>query len=180
MEEQKFIKKGATLFVVEDGKKYRIRYHMMNREIFSNLDKNELVDVSHSAKLQYRLLLLDPVIKATVDFNELKIVVVYNPDSADNNNAKMSMEKLVEFLAQEGVHVRQVGTKNEDYDYYTQLYSYAYASPSIRKSAPWSYTIAEWERHEPAFIKKSKKREKEKIAKFRAWQNTYLKHMPNY
>ena len=176
--EQRFVENGADLFVFEEseeGKKYRIPYHIIKRAVFSNLKKEELIDVQHSARLQYRLMLLESVIKAIVDFNDLEITVMYNPTGADNNSAKMSIEQLTEFLAQEGVHADQGGVKNEDYDYYKHFYSYAYSSPSIRKSAPYSYTLDEWKRLEPEFIKKTARANEDKLAKFRAWQKKYLK-----
>jgi hypothetical protein len=176
--EQRFVENGADLFVFEEseeGKKYRIPYHIIKRAVFSGLKREELIDVQHSARLQYRLMLLESVIKAIVDFNDLEITVMYNPTGADNNSAKMSIEQLTEFLAQEGVHADQGGVKNEDYDYYKHFYSYAYSSPSIRKSAPYSYTLDEWKRLEPEFIKKTARANEDKLAKFRAWQKKYLK-----
>jgi hypothetical protein len=173
--EQRFMEKGADLFVFEEGKKYRIPYHLIKKAVFSSLKKEDLIDIPHSARLQYKLMLLDPVIKAIVDFNELKISVIYNPTEADNHGAKMNVEQLTDFLAQEGVYVNQGSTKNEDYDYYQQFYSYAYSSPRIRKSAPYSYTLEEWKKLEPSFIKKSARADRDKLAKFRSWQNQYLK-----
>src|SRR5271157_4306358 len=173
----KFERKGAELFVLDDGKKYRIPYHLIKRATFSNLDKDELVDAPHSTMLQYKLLTLEAIIKATVDFGERKITVIYNPACADNGSAKIDMAQLVGFLAKEGVHAVQDSTKDEDYDYYTQFYSYAYAPPSVRKSAPYGYTLEEWKRMEAAFVKSTAKKDKEKLAKFRAWQKEYLKSL---
>ncbi len=172
--EQKFVMNGTALFVLEDSKKYRIPYHIIKRAVFSNLKKADLIDVPHSARLQYKLMLMGAVIKAIVDFDELKITVMYNPTGADNGMPKTSMEQLTNFLAQEGIPANAGSTKNEDCDY-LEFYSYAYSSPSIRKSAPYSYTLEEWEKLESAYIKKRTKEDREKFAKFREWQDIYAK-----
>ena len=82
------MKTAQDLFVLEDGKKYRMPYHVVKRAVFSNLKKEDLIDIPHSARLQYRLMLMDPVIKAVVDFNELKITVIYNPTGADEQQSR--------------------------------------------------------------------------------------------
>ncbi len=172
---EQFVANGQDLFLLEGGKKYRIPYHVIKRAIFLDIKKEHLIDVSHSARLQYKLLLMDSVVKAVVDFNQLRITVIYNPIGADNNGAKTSVESLVKFLAQEGVHVHPGSTKDENYDYYKELYSYAFSSPSIRKSAPYSFTLKEWETLEPEFIKKSTKADRDKLAKFNEWREKYKK-----
>lgn len=177
--EQRFMKTGSDLFVFEEGKKYRIPYHIVKRAVFSNLKSEELIDMQHSARLQYRLMLLDPVIKAIVDFNELRITVIYNSTGAENSRAGMSIEQLNEFLAREGVHAGQGSTENEDYDYYKQFYSYAYSSPTIRESAPYGYTLEEWKSMESAYLKKISKKDKDKLAGFHEWQKAYLKDNPS-
>jgi hypothetical protein len=167
------VKRGIELFALEDGKEYRIPYGTIKEAVFSNIRKEELLDQQHAARLQYRLMLLEPVIKATVDFDRRSITVLYNPEGADNRLAKTDIKRLTELLAREGVHAARDGVKNGDYDYYGRFYSYAYAPPSITESAPYGYTIDEWKRMEPEFTRRSAKKSKEKTAKFRAWQEKY-------
>ena len=54
-------------FVMEDGDPYRMPYKIVKQVTFKNLDQKELKDIPYSARLQYRLLLFDAVIKAKVD-----------------------------------------------------------------------------------------------------------------
>jgi hypothetical protein len=165
-------------YVVEDGKQYRVPYKMINKVTFTGLKKEELIDIPHAARLQYRLMLLDPVIKARVDFTKLKIVVIYNPRGADNIKEKISLEELKEFLTKQGVNVSDASTKVEDYDYYKELYSYAYNPPSIRERAPYGYTMEQWKSMKPEWEKKMKDGEIEKQVKFKKFQEGYLDANP--
>src|SRR5580700_4433856 len=108
-------------YVVEDGKQYRVPYKIIKKATFTNVKKEELIDIPHAARLQYRLMLMDPVIKATVDYVKCKISILYNPREADNIREKISLEELTEFLSKQGVNVSAVQGDNtiiEDYDYY--------------------------------------------------------------
>ena len=69
-----------------------VPYHMVKRVTFTNISKAEMIDIPHAARLQYRLMLLEPIMKASVDFTKSKIIVTYNPDTADNNKEKMSLD----------------------------------------------------------------------------------------
>src|ERR1700719_2137966 len=113
-------------YVVEDGKRFRVPYKIVKEVIFTNLKKEELIDIPHASRLQYRLMLLDPIIKARVDFTKLKISVIYNPSSAENIRAKMSFDELIEVLSKQGIHPDPKSTVETDYDYYKNFYSYAY------------------------------------------------------
>ena len=73
-----------SAYITEDGKQYRVPYRTIKQVIFTSLSKEELIDIPHAARLQYRLMLLDPVIKARVDFTKLKMSIIYNPREADN------------------------------------------------------------------------------------------------
>ena len=68
-------------YVTEEGKQYRVPYRMIKRLMFSNVKKEELQDIQHSARLQYRLMLMDPVIKANVNFTKRVITILYNPNT---------------------------------------------------------------------------------------------------
>ncbi len=133
-------------FVEENGKKFRMPYKMIKKVTFSNLDQKELIDIPHCARLQYRLLLFDAVIKAKVDYHKKFIRIIYNHAEADNNREKMGRKQLVDFMAGEGVHVKtdDMNMVEEDYDYYKELYAYAYFSPSIREAPPYGWTREQW------------------------------------
>lgn len=137
-----------SYFIEEEGKKFRMPYRIIKKVTFKNLDQGELKDIPYSARLQYRLLLFDAVIKAKVDYHKKFIRIIYNNTEADNIREKISREKLIEFLTTEGVHVKtdQENMEEEDYDYHKELYSYAYFPPSIREAPPYGWTREEWKR----------------------------------
>ncbi len=161
-------------YVTEDGKRYRVPYRMVKKVTFTNLKKEELIDIPHAARLQYRLMLMDPVLKASVDFTKLKIAILYNHREADNLKEKISVDELREFLAKQGVNVSEEHTLIEDYDYYKNLYTYAYMPPSIREKHPYGYTMDEWKKLKPEWELKMKEGELEKKKKFRKFQEGFL------
>lgn len=165
-------------YITENGKQYRVPYRIIKQVTYTNLKKEELIDIPHAARLQYRLMLLDPVIKARVDFTKLKITIIYNPRTAENIREKISKEELEDFLAKQGVHVDQSSMKEEDYDYYKNFYSYAYNPPSIRERAPYGYTKEEWQNMKQEWNEKMKVSEMEKQIKFRQFQDQYLEDNP--
>ncbi len=164
--------------ITEDGKQYTVPYRMVKQVTFTNLKKEELIDIPHAARLQYRLMLLEPVIKARVDFTKLRMIVIYNPREADNIREKMSLDEVKDFLAKQGVNVDVENTIEADYDYKKQLYDYAYNPPSIRERAPYGYTIDEWKHMKPEWEEKMKKVDVEKKDKFRKFQEGYLDANP--
>ena len=139
-----------SYFIQENGKNFRMPYKMIKKVTFTNLDSKELIDIPHCARLQYRLLLFDAVIKAKVDFYKRFIRIIYNPLEADNIREKISREKLIEFMANEGVHVKtdKEDMEEVDYDYKKELYDYAYFSPTIREAPPYGWTREEWKREQ--------------------------------
>ncbi len=165
-------------YVTEEGKHYRVPYKLIKKVTFTDLKKSEMVDIPHAARLQYRLMLLDPVIKATVDFTKSKITVLYNPREAENMKEKMSMDELVDFLAKQGIGVDTNKMQIEDYDYYKRLYSYAYNPDKVRESAPYGYTLDEWQKTRPEWEEKNKTAELKKREKFSAMQQQYLEENP--
>ncbi|MCL5430556.1 MAG: hypothetical protein M1504_03720 [Candidatus Marsarchaeota archaeon] len=142
-ESEELLAKG---FIMEEGRRFRLPYKIIKIVTFKNLDQKELVDIPHSARLQYRLLLFDAVIKAKVDYHKRFVRVIYNHPQADNLKEKMSRDEIVKFLSGEGVHVStKAGDMEEaDYDYYKELYQYAYFPPEIRESPPYGWTREEW------------------------------------
>lgn len=165
-------------YVTENGNKFRVPYRIIKKVTFTNVSKGEMIDIPHAARLQYRLMLLDPIMKASVDFTKSKITVLYNPDSADNNKEKISLDDLREVLKKEGISTDTQHMVNEDYDYYKNFYSYAYNPPSIRERAPYGYTQEQWNKEKPEWEKKLVKGNLEKQAKFKAFQDSYLEEVP--
>lgn len=166
-------------YVVEEGKRYRVPYKMVKKLVFANIKKEELIDIPHSARLQYRLMLMDPILKATVDFTKRRIGIIYNQPDAKNAKEKMSIEQIKEFLLKEGIHTdAPVEMENIDYDYYKNLYSYAYNPSRIREKAPYGYTTEEWQKMRPEWDQKMLEMEKEKKVKFKEWQDNYLESTP--
>ena len=166
-------------YVTENGKHYRVPYRVIKRAVFTNIKKSELVDIPHSGRLQYRLMLMDPVIKATVDFTKSKITILYNPRDSDNMKEKISIDELVEFLAKQGINVDRNSMQVEDYDYYKNLYSYAYNPDKIRERIPYGYTAEQWKEMKPKWDEKIAADNAKKKEKLMAFQQQYLEENPN-
>ena len=105
-----------------NGKTFRVPYRMIKEVVFSDLSRDELKDIEHSARLQYRLLLMDSVLKAKVEFNWNRITITYNPLEAKNRKEKTSRQQLIDFLAKEGINVKTSHTKERDLDYFEEIY----------------------------------------------------------
>lgn len=165
-------------YIEEEGKHYRLPYRTIRMVEFSNIEEKELIDPGHSARLQYRLLLLDAVIKAYVEFPRQKITVIYNPKEADNIREKTSQEELIAFLAKEGVGVDRSSITERDYDYYKEFYSYAFNPKVIREHPPYGYTTEQWRKMKPQWEKKMEEHKRTKSEKFREYQNSYEKLHP--
>jgi hypothetical protein len=151
----------VSFFVEEEGNKYRLPYQIIKKVTFRNLNQAELKDIPYSARLQYRLLLFDAVIKAKVDYHKKFIRIIYNPVGADNIKEKISREQLIEFMKGEGVTVSTdpANMKETDYDYYKEMYAYAYFSPSIREAPPYGWTKEQWKKEKADKEKKKYRQE---------------------
>ena len=165
-------------YVVEDGKKFRVPYKIIKKVVFEGIDKSELKTQEYSARLQYRLLLQEPVIKAWVEFSRCKITVIYNPEGADNIKEKMSLDALIDFIAKEGVHVDRSKLHEEDYDYYNEFYKYAYNPKSIREHPPYGFTMAQWRKMKPEWEVKQKEYAIKKAQKQKEYQAMYEAQHP--
>ncbi|MGC8648569.1 MAG: hypothetical protein ACP5SJ_03730 [Candidatus Micrarchaeia archaeon] len=165
-------------YIEEDGAKVRMPYRMVKKVVFLGVKREELKDQPHAARLQYRLMLLEPVIKAYVNFAKGQITVIYNPVGADNIKDKMSLKELIEFLAKEGVNVSADSAKEEDFDYYKNFYSYAFNPSRIREHPPYGLTMEEWKKRKPAFEKEAEEQKASKWQKFLEWQQKYKKGHP--
>ncbi len=161
------------------GKMYRVPYTMVKEVVFSNLNPVELGSIEYSARLQYRLLLMDSVLKAKVEFIRNRITVTYNPPEAKNRKDKISTEQLIAFLAKEGVNVNGSSISERDVDYFEEIYKYQFEPASIREHAPYGYTIQEWKRMKPEYQKKLEEANAAKQEKFKNWQDGYLEQHPD-
>ncbi len=166
-------------YVEEDGKKYRLPYRIIRKAVFSNVSRKELIDIPHAARLQYRLMLLDPILKARVDFARGRIIVLYNPKTAKNNKEKMNLDDLLEVLSAQGIHPEKSSIEDTDYDYYHDFYSYAYQPSRIREHPPYAYTDEEWKGMKQEWEANMKEGERKKLEKFHAYQNQYLIEHPD-
>ncbi len=165
-------------YIEENGNKFRVPYRIVRQAVFSKVKQAELKDLEHAARLQYRLMLNDAVLKARVHYARGTITVIYNPPNANNLREKISLEGLKELLAKEGVHVDSTSTVDADYDYYKNFYSYAFNPPAVREHPPYGYTIEEWRRMKPGWEKKMTEGRKLKQDRFAEFQANYLAQHP--
>jgi hypothetical protein len=113
-----------------------VPYKIIKKAMFE-VDKKDLIDAQHGARLQYNLLKLDPVIKAKVEYNKALITIIYNPKSADNDKKKTDLTELKEFLEKEGIKTGNAKISEQDYDYYKEFYSYAFSPKQVRYHPPY-------------------------------------------
>jgi hypothetical protein len=166
-------------YVEDNGGKYLVPYRKVRQVAFRGVRREELVDPEHAARLQYRLLLMEPILLAAVDFAEGEIGIFYNPEEATNRNERISLQGIVDFLAGEGVHVDPKGAESKEVDYYASVYGYYHDPKSIRERPPYGYTLDEWksgmkERYE----KNMAGAEKKKLKEWREWQAKFEKEHP--
>lgn len=164
--------------VTIDGKSYRIPYRMVKEVTFSNVRKEDLIDLEHAARLQYRLMLNDAVLRAKVEFVKQKITVVYNPETAENRKEKISLKELIALFAKEGVNLSRAGMEERDFDYFAEMYSYQFNPSVIREHPPYGYTAKEWERMRSEYNAKMMKSIDENRQKFEEWQKGYAEEHP--
>ncbi len=164
--------------VDENGVKFRVPYQNVKEVVFTGLNKEQLIDTEHSARLQYRLMLLEAVLFAKVEFVTRKISITYNPESAVNRKEKMSLQQIVDFLAKEGVAIAPAEMKERDVDYYKEHYSYHYNPPSIREHPPYGYTLEEWRKMKAEYTEKKAIFEQNKQVKYHNFQMNYLREHP--
>ncbi len=165
-------------YIEENGNLFRVPYRIVAKVVFNNVDKMDFKDPEHAARLQYRLMLNDAILKARVHYARGNITIIYNPPNADNMKEKISLDEIIKFLNDEGVKVSKDRMVNEDYDYYKNFYSYAFNPPAIREHAPYGYTIQEWKKMKPEYEKKKAEYRKKSEEKFHNFQMEYLKEHP--
>ncbi len=169
---------GYDDHVVYNGKSYRVPYRTVREIKITGVSKEQLRDIEHSARLQYRLLLLDSVLKAKVEFIRGTIIITYNPEDSKNRKEKISLEELIAFLSKEGVSVDKGNITSRDVDYIEEIYKYQFEPESIREHAPYGYSLEEWKRMKPEWERNSAKAKSEKVEKFKNWQDEYLEQHP--
>lgn len=162
-----------------DGKKYHVPYRMIKEVTFGNISHQDMVSMEYAARLQYRIMLLEPVIKARVEYVKNRIVVIYNPVGADNMKDKMSLDELIAFFEKEGIHVDRKAIVERDYDYYKEFYTYSHNPERIRERPPYGYTLDEWKKIKPEWTKKMAEAEVDKQKKQIEWQNEYAAQYPD-
>ncbi|MGC8567804.1 MAG: hypothetical protein ACP5RP_00895 [Candidatus Micrarchaeia archaeon] len=169
--------------LIDNGTECMVPYHIIKEAVISGISSEELKDRYYAARLQYRLMLLNPVIKATVNFAKLEIKIIYNSTESKNKMDKMSLDELIEFLNAQGIHVDKERVEDKDFDYF-EYYKYEYNPKEVRSVRPYGVSAEEWEKRKPAYIEKVKKSRKEKFAKFKEWQKSYTEankeHFPEY
>ena len=162
-----------------NGKIYRVPYRMIREVILSNINSTELKSIENSARIQYRLLLMDAVLKAKVEFVKSRITITYNPEDAQNRKEKTSRQNLLDFLAKEGVSVGEADTQERDVDYFAEIYKPQFEPATIREHAPYGYSREEWKKLKPKWHETQKRLIKAKYEKFRAFQESYLDEHPD-
>lgn len=164
--------------VMYNGKQYRVPYKMVKEVVFSNLEATDLKNIEYSARLQYRLLLMDSVLKAKVEFIRNRITITYNPKEAQNRKEKISQAELIAFLEKEGVFIKRNSIAERDVDYFEEIYKYQFEPAAIREHAPYGYTIQEWKKMKPGYTKAMEKSLQAKQEKFQEFQDSYLESHP--
>ncbi len=166
-------------YVMENGNRIRVPYRMVREVIFTNVKHTgEFADAEHAARLQYRLMLNDAILKARVFFIRNKIAVIYNPKDATNLKEKIDIEEIKMFLREQGVEIDEGSISDQPYDYYKDLYTYAFMPPAIREHAPYGYTLKEWKRMKPEWNRKSIEYKAKKEAKQEKFRQEYLLEHP--
>jgi len=165
--------------VMIDGHPFRIPYKIIQEVTWSNVKKEEMKSLEYAGRLQYRLMLLEPVIRAKVEFTKQKITIIYNPKTSHNRKEKISLEELMEFLGKEGVHVQSNPKEERDFDYVNEMYKYQFDPPSIRERPPYGYTMEEWKKMKKEYGVKLEEGKQKGREKFAAWQQNYAEKYPN-
>ena len=166
------------IYVEDEGEKYRVPYDKVKRIVFSNLNKSELIDLEHAARIQYRLLLNEAILQAKVSFVKQEITIIYNPTGSHSRNPSISREEIVNLLEKEGVHINQASVEETDVDYYKEIWYPQFHPKQIREHAPYGFTIEEWKKMKNEYEKKVAKARASKWASFLSWQKKYESEHP--
>ncbi len=165
-------------FVTINGKSYRVPYRMIKEVTFEGVSKAEMIDLEHAARLQYRLMLQDSIIRAKVEFAKQRIDIVYNPTESNKRKEKISLPDLIAFMAKEGINVEQCKRSERDFDYLKEMYTYQYEPPTIREHPPYGYTAKEWAEMKDDYYKKVEEAKQKGREKFEEFQRQYAAEYP--
>ncbi len=178
LEESKNEPDYNDMLVEEDGNAYRVPYRKVREVVFSGISKADLIDMPHAARLQYRLMLMDSVLRAKVEFVKGTITIVYNPTSAENRKEKISLDELMDFLSKEGVRPDPKNMKEREFDYYEEIYKTQFNPKEIRDHPPYGVSREQWEKMKPEWESKVKQYNSNKLESFHEWQNEYAGEHP--
>lgn len=162
--------------IVYKGKTYRVPYKVV-REAVITVSKESMQDLEHAARLQYRLMLLDSVIKAKVEFVKGLITIVYNPKDSPNIKEKASIGELIEFISKEGV-IPEGRFTERPVDYFEEIYKRQFEPAQIREHPPYGYTLKEWKSLKPGWEKLLNEKNASKHYNFKKFQEKYLEEHP--
>ncbi len=76
------------------------------------------------------------------------------------------------------MHVDRSTIAERDVDYFEEIYKPQFEPATIREHAPYGYTLEEWRKIKPEWIKEMQKSKTEKWNKFRQFQDSYLEKYP--
>ncbi len=170
---------GYIDYTVTDGSRsYRIPYKMVREMIITDVNKQELKDIPHAARIQYRLLLLDSILKAKIEFIRGKVIITYNPVGAANSKEQISKENIIGFFAEQGVHIDPKNITEREVDYISEIYKPQFDPAQIREHAPYGYTREEWKKMKPKYTEKMIVGEQKKQERFHEWQDSYIRRFP--
>ena len=172
------IEEGGKYYAVENGERYRLPYKTVKEIVFNNVSKQELVDLQHAARLQYKLLLNEAILRAKVEFVKQRISIVYNPPGYNKGKPEISPEGIAALIRQEGVHVDLASAEQRDVDYYAEIWRAQFHPPMIREHPPYGYTLDEWKKMKDKYEQKVKQAREKKLEEFHEWQKRYEQEHP--
>lgn len=164
----------------EEGNRFRIPYKMVKLLTIKNVKRvGEFRDQPHVARLQYRLMEKDEILKATLNFAKSEMMITYNPKDSDNFKKKTDLDEILDFLKSQGLEIdKEKDVSEEPYDYINSFYNRAFNPPEIRDRPPYGYTPEEWKTMRAKYEEKKEKMKAEKWEKFKEWQKEYEKKHP--
>ncbi|MGC8628943.1 MAG: hypothetical protein ACP5T4_01910 [Candidatus Micrarchaeia archaeon] len=181
VENEKVIKqqgKAKDLFATDEGEKYRIPYDTVKEAVISNVSKNELIDLEHAARLQYKLLLNEAILRAKVAFIKQTISIIYNPAGSNSRNPSITLDEIISLIEKEGVHVDKRSIKERDVDYYKEIWYPQFHPKQIREHPPYGFTMETWKKIKDKFVKRTEEAKKKKQKEFEEWQKKYAEEHP--
>ncbi len=178
LEESKNEPTYDDMMTEEDGSAYRVPYRKVREAVFAGISKADLIDMPHAARLQYRLMLMESVLRAKVEFAKGIITIVYNPAGAANRKEKISLAELMDSLSKEGVRADPKNVREREFDYYEEIYKTQFNPKEIRDHPPYGVSREQWQKMKPEWEGKVMQYNKGKLENFHEWQNEYAAEHP--